>query len=66
MTLKLKNQCSTLMITLIFLLSSGLLLMPSNNQENLPVAFAMLEKVPDKWRLRTVLGTDQCMEQSFV
>ena len=24
--------------------------MPSNIQENLPVAFAMLEKVPDKWR----------------
>ena len=23
--------------------------MPLNIQENLPVAFAMLEKVPDKW-----------------
>ena len=25
--------------------------MPSNIQENLPVAFAMLEKVPEKWKL---------------
>ena len=24
--------------------------MPSNIQENLPVAFAMLEKMPDNWR----------------
>ena len=28
--------------------------MPSNIQENLPVAFAMLEKVPDKWRCHIV------------
>ena len=25
--------------------------MPSNIQENLPVAFAMLEEMPDKWKL---------------
>ena len=34
--------------------------MPSNIQENLPVAFAMLEKVPDKWRCHsyTIIITD--------
>ena len=28
----------------------------SNIQENLPVAFAMLEKVPDKWRCHSYTG----------
>ena len=30
--------------------------MPSNMLENLPVAFAMLEKVPDKWRCNSYTG----------
>ena len=30
--------------------------MPSNIQENLPVAFAMLEKVPDKLRCHSYSG----------
>ena len=33
--------------------------MPSNIQENLPVAFAMLEKVPDAWRCHFSIGLSE-------
>ena len=41
--------------------------MPSNIQENLPVAFAMLEKVPDKCRCHSysIFVTDGSTAESI-
>ena len=40
--------------------------MPSNIQENLPVAFAMLEKLPDKWRCHFSIGLTEPASEGIV
>ena len=39
--------------------------MPSNIQENLPVAFAMLEEMPYKWKLEVFSKTSEHLTDLF-